>query len=177
MLRLLEVYVYSRVIVLGLRDRLQQPGNRLDELRVAGDTDVRNQGGAVLPEKLLAFGTTALQSAQSEGSLNQSSQRIASLSRIWRELRPPEQSDFLTKVAAAAGVEYRVERRAFDPLKRATEDGKHVGQNPAGVAAAALYAGAQALGEPLTQATVVEAAGVSTVTLSRHWQAFRPYLE
>jgi transcription initiation factor TFIIB len=92
-------------------------------------------------------------------------------------LRPPEPSDFLAKIATSVGVGYRVERRAAGFLERATDEQKHIGQNPVGVAAAALYAGAQALGEPLTQAEIADAAGVSTVTLSRQWQTFRAYLE
>jgi transcription initiation factor TFIIB len=91
-------------------------------------------------------------------------------------VKPPEPTEFLAKVATNAGLSYRVERRAGELLRRVVADGEHVGQNPAGVAAAALYAGAQALGKEVTQETLAEAAGVSIVTLSRQWQSFKPYL-
>lgn len=92
-------------------------------------------------------------------------------------IRPPEPGDFLPRVAATAGVPYRVERRAGELLERAISDQRHVGQSPAGVAAAALYAACRELGEDVTQAALAEAAGVSNVTLSRQWQSFADYIE
>lgn len=92
-------------------------------------------------------------------------------------VQPPEPIDFLAKIAAKANLDYRVERRAGELLRQAVEEGRHVGQNPSGVAAAALYAGARPFDEDVTQADVAEAAGVSTVTLSRQWQTFAEYLE
>jgi transcription initiation factor TFIIB len=92
-------------------------------------------------------------------------------------LQPPEPTDFLAKVAATAGLQYRVQRRARELLEAAMADQRHVGQSPTGVAAASLYAAAQSLDVEVTQSALAEAAGVGTVTVSRQRQSFADYLE
>lgn len=92
-------------------------------------------------------------------------------------LQPPEPTDFLAKVAATAGIPYRVQRRAKELLETAMADQRHVGQSPSGVAAASLYAAATSLDVNVTQVALAEAAGVGMVTISRQWQSFADYLE
>jgi transcription initiation factor TFIIB len=91
-------------------------------------------------------------------------------------LQPPEPEEFLPKVATAAGVSFRTQQRAREILETVAETGSHIGQSPSGVAAAALYAAAAEGGEDITQETVAEAAGVSTVTVSRQYQTLKEVL-
>lgn len=105
-------------------------------------------------------------------------QRISSdyrtlLKELGIGLRPPEPQEFLPKIATATGVPFRIQRRSRELLEKATGDGTHIGQSPSGVAAAAVYAAAEEYNEPLTQEVVAEAAGVSTVTISRQYQCFK----
>jgi transcription initiation factor TFIIB len=92
-------------------------------------------------------------------------------------LQPPEPQEFLAKVATEAGVPYRVQRRARAVLEEIAEVGGHVGQSPSGVAAAAVYLAAQECDYSVTQATVAEAAGVSTVTVSRQTGTLCEFVE
>lgn len=107
-----------------------------------------------------------------------SEQRISSdyrtlLQELGIGLRPPEPREFLPKIATDVGVPFRVQRRGRELLEEATQAGKHIGQSPSGIAAAAVYAAAEENNEPLTQEAVAEAAGVSTVTISRQYQCFQ----
>jgi len=88
-------------------------------------------------------------------------------------LRPPEPAEFIPKIATSADVSFRVQRRARLLLEDVTDNGTHIGQSPSGIVAASLYAAAQMCGTSLTQAEVAEAAGVSTVTISRQYQRIR----
>jgi transcription initiation factor TFIIB len=85
-------------------------------------------------------------------------------------LRPPEPAEFIAKIATAADVSFRVQRRARLLIENVTDDGTHIGQSPSGIAAASLYAAAQMCDKSLTQADLAESAGVSTVTISRQYQ-------
>jgi transcription initiation factor TFIIB len=88
-------------------------------------------------------------------------------------LRPPEPNQFVARIGANTEVSFRVQRRAMTLLEEAEEAGHLIGQNPSGVAAAAIYAAAQEFEESLTQRDVADAAEVSTVTISRQFQKFR----
>lgn len=100
-------------------------------------------------------------------------------SKLVRELElqipPPSPSAFVPRFASEAGFSVEVRRRATELVETLIEDGEHIGQNPMGVAAAALYAAAKEHDEDILQEKLATIAFVSVVTLSRQWQTVKRY--
>lgn len=82
----------------------------------------------------------------------------------------PAAYEYVPRVASALDVGDAATRRAHDLLTLATARGAHRGKSPAGLAAAALYAAALLVNEPLTQERVSSVAHVSTVTIRHRYQ-------
>ena len=77
--------------------------------------------------------------------------------RFVAELNPPERR--------------AIERRTIALAEQATDHGHSIGQNPRGVAAGCLYQALQERDIVVTQAAVADIAGVTVVTVRRHWRA------
>ena len=73
----------------------------------------------------------------------------------------------LSRIAGAVGLSHRVERLAMDILLELMSGGQHVGKNPKGLAASALYIASRELGERRTQKELSDAAGVSSLTIRK----------
>ena len=86
---------------------------------------------------------------------------------------PAHPRDFLPLIVSRLGVGPAIERRAARYLEEVTADELHVGKHPAAVAATAIYAATTEAGTELTQEDIADAANVSTVTISRQYQAIR----
>ena len=86
------------------------------------------------------------------------------------EIAPPDPEDYIAKQASALDVSDELEGRSHEILRRAKEKGLHSGKNPVGLAAAALYSAGRLTNEQLTQDTVSDVAGVSTVTIRNRYQ-------
>ncbi|WP_435100481.1 hypothetical protein [Halorubrum sp. N11] len=86
---------------------------------------------------------------------------------------PARPQDFLPSIVSELKFGPDVERNASGYLTKATDEELHIGKHPAAVAATAVYAAAIDLDLPVNQQAVAEAADVSTVTISRHYQDIR----
>lgn len=86
---------------------------------------------------------------------------------------PARPQDFLPRVVSELEFDPDVEHRAGGYLTRATDEELHIGKHPAAIAATAVYAAATDLDLPVNQQAVAEAADVSAVTISRHYQDIR----
>lgn len=85
-------------------------------------------------------------------------------------IAPAHPLDYLHRYASALEVNTEVEQLARDILDCGEQQDLHVGRSPAGLAAAALYAGAQLCNEHLTQATVSDTTDVSRLTIRNRYQ-------
>lgn len=84
-------------------------------------------------------------------------------------IAPADPLDYLRQFASALEISDEAERMARDLLETAKQEAIHSGKNPAGLAAAAIYAATQLTNEKLTQATVSDAADVSLVTIRNRY--------
>ncbi|SNR65159.1 Transcription factor TFIIB repeat-containing protein [Halorubrum ezzemoulense] len=100
--------------------------------------------------------------------------------KVVRELElpiaPPQPAEFVPRIASEVEMSIATRERARDILAQLVEDGTHVGQSPAGVAAAALYGASREQGDTVTQSELADAAYASVVTLSRQWQTVKEYV-
>lgn len=78
---------------------------------------------------------------------------------------PIDPGEYLPRFASELDVPPIVEQRAREFAARVREEGLGTGRHPAGVAAACLYAAAQASCYPLTQQQAADVADVTPVTL------------
>lgn len=105
----------------------------------------------------------------------------SAFSKLVREfdlrVAPPLPTAFIARFASDADLSCEVRRQAYAITETAIEDGEHVGQNPTGVAAAALYGAAKEGDVSITQDELASTAYVSVVTLSRQWQTLKQYTE
>lgn len=87
-------------------------------------------------------------------------------------LPPAHPRDFLPKIVSDLDLSVAVERQAARYLEHAAAEEVHVGKHPAAVAATAIYAATKDLDseQAPTQQTIADAADVSPVTISRHYQ-------
>ncbi len=85
-------------------------------------------------------------------------------------MAPPDPLEYIPRYASQLAISNETERRAYDLLKRGIEASVHSGKDPTGLAAAALYAGAQLTDEKLTQEAVSEAAEISKVTIRNRYR-------
>lgn len=113
-------------------------------------------------------------------SVTDKSSITSAFHKVVRELElpiaPPRPSEFVPRIASDVDMSISIRERALEILDQLVGDGAHVGQSPAGVAAAALYGASRVLGETATQAELADAAYVSVVTLSRQWQTVEEYV-
>ncbi|QKG94471.1 transcription initiation factor IIB 2 [Halorubrum sp. Atlit-8R] len=86
------------------------------------------------------------------------------------KIEPELPTQFLPQFASSLGVSDEAEQRSREILEVATENGVHSGKNPAGLAAAALYAATHLTNEQLTQETVSEVAHISQVTIQNRYK-------
>ncbi|ELY72738.1 transcription initiation factor IIB [Natronobacterium gregoryi] len=86
------------------------------------------------------------------------------------EMAPPDPDHYLRQFTSSLGVSEETERVARDVLAAAKEEQLHVGKNPAGVAAAAIYAAGRLTNEHVTQETIDDATGVSKFTIRNRYQ-------
>jgi transcription initiation factor TFIIB len=89
------------------------------------------------------------------------------------ETPPAHPRDFVSLLISRLSLDMSVERTAREYLERITAHEVHVGKHPVAMASAVIYTAARELGVELTQQTVADAAGVGTVTISRHHQQIR----
>jgi transcription initiation factor TFIIB len=71
----------------------------------------------------------------------------------------------LSRIACAAGLNAKVERRGLEILRRAEQEGALTGNSPMGSAAAALYIASVLEGDRTTKTHVAMVAGVTKVTI------------
>jgi transcription initiation factor TFIIB len=87
---------------------------------------------------------------------------------------PPRQpGEFLARFVSELDLprSEAVGRRARELAALADRNGLSVGQNPRGVAAACIYQASRELEIPVTQAAIADVAGVTSMTLRKHWRA------
>lgn len=92
------------------------------------------------------------------------------------EIQPAKPGDFLASIISELPVERTFEYKVRKLLESVTEEGYHIGKHPAAIAATAIYTLSTATDIDLNQNTVAETAGVSTVTISRHNQEVKQFL-
>jgi transcription initiation factor TFIIB len=83
---------------------------------------------------------------------------------------PPRPIDHVLRIVSELGLGRDVERAARQLAERAVESGVANGRNPAGVAAACVYAAAGGHAAPVTQAAVGNVAGATAPTLRQRWE-------
>jgi transcription initiation factor TFIIB len=86
------------------------------------------------------------------------------------EIEPEDPARYLPQFASSLEVTDETERRSREILDVATSNAVHSGKNPAGLAAAALYAATHLTNEKLTQDVVSDVANVSQVTIRNRYQ-------
>lgn len=84
-------------------------------------------------------------------------------------VEPADPPDYLPRFVSDLGASDELERTAHELLQTATEAGVHVGKNPVGVAAAAIYAAGRLRDEKLTQEAVSEVSDISQVTIRNRY--------
>lgn len=93
-------------------------------------------------------------------------------------IEPADPLEYVPQFASALDVSDEVTHQARDLLTTAKAEGVYSGKNPAGLAAAALYAATHLTNEQLTQKTVGNAANISTVTIrDRYQELLEVYVE
>lgn len=83
---------------------------------------------------------------------------------------PTEPELYVGRLADHFDITPETEEVALDVLAQAKADGYHIGRKPAGVAAAALYAAAEADRTELTQRALSEATGVHIRTVRENYK-------
>lgn len=82
----------------------------------------------------------------------------------------------ISRIASKAGLSERVQRRAVELLRRASEMRISAGKDPMGMAAAALYIACVLENENKTQKEIAEAAGVTEVTIRNRYKGLKAAL-
>ncbi|SDQ57464.1 transcription initiation factor IIB [Natronobacterium texcoconense] len=91
-------------------------------------------------------------------------------SELGLEIAPPDPDQYLRQFTSSLEVTEETERVAREVLAAAKEEQLHVGKNPAGVAAAAIYAAGRLANDHVTQETIDDATGVSKFTIRNRYQ-------
>jgi len=81
------------------------------------------------------------------------------------------------KIGSAIGVSPQTIRSAQEILSRAEAEGLSAGEDPMGLAGAALYIASHLAGEGKTQKSVAKAAQVTEVTVRNRYKALRSSLK
>lgn len=82
-------------------------------------------------------------------------------------------SDYVQRFCSELGLGNRVEREAFELLRRFEPPGTSTSVSPCGTAGAAIYLAALVSGEPRSEKAVAKVAGVSEVTLRNRYLEMR----
>ncbi len=82
----------------------------------------------------------------------------------------------VSRIASKAGLSEKVQRRAIDILRKATDLRISAGKDPMGLAAAALYIACVVEVENKTQKDIAEAAGVTEVTIRNRYKGLKAAL-
>ncbi|ELY83925.1 transcription initiation factor IIB [Natrinema gari] len=91
-------------------------------------------------------------------------------SELGLRIEPADPIHYLPQYASALEVSDDAERLAREILEAAKAHDLHSGRSPAGLAAAAIYGAARLTNERVTQATVGEETGVSSVTVRNRYR-------
>ncbi|SEP98142.1 transcription initiation factor IIB [Natrinema salaciae] len=91
-------------------------------------------------------------------------------SELGLEIEPADPVHYLPQYASKLAVSDDAERLAREILEAAKARDLHSGRSPAGLAAAAIYGAARLTNERVTQATVGEETGVSSVTVRNRYR-------
>jgi transcription initiation factor TFIIB len=86
------------------------------------------------------------------------------------EIEPADPGSYVTRFVSELDLSEEVERRAYELLETGKEELVHVGKNPVGLAAAAVYAAGLLCNETATQSEVGEVADISEVTIRNRYQ-------
>ncbi len=86
------------------------------------------------------------------------------------EIEPADPESYVARFASELGLSEEAERRAHELLETGKEQLVHIGKNPVGLAAAAVYAAPLLTNEEITQSEVSEAADISEVTIRNRYQ-------
>ncbi len=76
-------------------------------------------------------------------------------------------SSFVSRIAAKAGLNGKIERKAIEILLRVKDDQVLISKKPVPLAACALYVAAELCGEPVTQLRIACASEVTPVTIRK----------
>lgn len=114
-----------------------------------------------------------------------SSESVKDISRMYRlllsELNISVELDnplkHLASIAGALNVSHSSERLASDILDQVMKISGHVGKDPKGLAASALYIACKENGERCTQKALSEAAGVSSLTIRKRVKDIREIMK
>lgn len=87
----------------------------------------------------------------------------------------PTKVDFVSKVANLVGVSERIKRTSNKILDDAKKCDIHVGKNPMGLAAGAVYISAIGSGEKITMQKIAKKSNISTVTIRKIVRLLRPF--
>jgi len=90
--------------------------------------------------------------------------------RLGIRFGPTSAIDFIPRYSAAIGLQANSQSKAVDVLKKAEKAGLDNGKGPLGMAAAALYLGAQLAGQHITQKQVADATAVTEVTIRNRYK-------
>ncbi|WP_101297804.1 transcription initiation factor IIB [Halegenticoccus soli] len=86
------------------------------------------------------------------------------------EVLPADPESYVARFASELGLSDEVERRAHELLAAGRDREVHVGKNPVGLAAAAIYAAGLLTNEKATQSEVADVADVSEVTIRNRYK-------
>ncbi len=130
--------------------------------------------------------SAAVYAAARQGGNPRSIDRVVNVSRIGHmeftrtyryvvrelglEIEPADPESYVARFVSDLDLSDETERRARELLRNGVDQNLHVGKNPVGLAAAAIYAAARLVGEKVTQEAVGDVADVSEVTIRNRYQ-------
>jgi len=86
------------------------------------------------------------------------------------QIPPSHPMEYVGRFASELNCSNETDRCARKLIDDATEQGVHSGKNPAGIAAAALYAASRLCGESIIQPDISEVANISEVTIRQRYR-------
>ena len=82
----------------------------------------------------------------------------------------------ISKISSRAGIPEKISRKALMILEKVKKAGISAGKDPMGLAATALYIACATEGEPITQKTIANAAGITEVTIRNHRKSLQRFI-
>lgn len=83
--------------------------------------------------------------------------------------------DYVTKVANSVGADEKTKRLSHQILNDAKKDKVHVGKNPVGLAAGAVYLSGIGVGKNISMSKISSESNISTVTIRKIVRILRPF--